>query len=218
MGFLTDLFADCDLVIFDLDGTLIDSHQLISKTLVELGQEWDLRNKPIDYYNQLIGLPLEKIVENEQIPTGRVGEFIQEFRNRLGAKIVCETKVFSGVFDFLNLLENSSKDFAIATSKPSELAKLALDSCGLSKFEFYVQGTDGFPAKPNPEVVLRCLNKFGTQSAIMIGDRVEDIKAATAAGISSIGLTLGCHTEQDLLNAGATLVFPNWIKLLEAYD
>lgn len=218
MSILTDLLVDCDLVIFDLDGTLIDSHQLISKTFVELAQEWDLRNKPIDYYNQLIGLPLEKIVENEQIPIGRVGEFIEEFRNRLGAKIVYETKVFSGVFDFLNLLEKSSKDFAIATSKPSELAKLALDSCGLSKFKFFVQGTDGFLAKPNPEVVLRCLNKFGTQSAIMIGDRVEDIKAASAAGISSIGLTLGYHIEQDLLNAGATLVFPNWIKLLEAYD
>ena len=218
MGNLMDLLADCDLVIFDLDGTLIDSHQLISRTLVEITQEWDLTNRSIDYYTQLIGLPLEKIVENEQIPVGRVDEFIQEFRKRLGAKTVYETKVFSGVFDFLNLLENSSKDFAIATSKPSELAKLAVDSCGLSKFKFYVQGTDGFPAKPNPEVVLRCLNKFGTQSAIMIGDRVEDIKAAFAAGISSIGLTLGCHMEQDLLDAGATLVFPNWIKLLEAYD
>jgi beta-phosphoglucomutase-like phosphatase (HAD superfamily) len=94
MSILTDLLVDCDLVIFGLDGTLIDSHQLISKTFVELAQEWDLRNKPIDYYNQLIGLPLEKIVENEQIPIGRVGEFIEEFRNRLGAKIVYETKVF----------------------------------------------------------------------------------------------------------------------------
>ena len=215
---LNDLLEDCDLVIFDLDGTLIDSHQLISCTLVEITQEWGLTNKTVDYYNQLIGLPLEKIVENEQIPIGRVGEFIQEFRNRLGAKTVYETEVFPGVFDFLNLLDSSSKDFAIATSKPSELAKLAIDSCGLSKFKFYIQGTDGFTAKPNPEVVLRCLNKFGTKSAIMIGDRVEDIKAASTAGICSIGLTLGFHMEQDLLNAGATLVFPNWIKLLEAYD
>ena len=218
MGNLTDLLKDCDLVIFDLDGTLIDSHQLISHTLVEITQEWGLTDRPIDYYNQLIGLPLEKIVENEQIPIGRVDEFIQEFRNRLGDKTVYETRVFSGVFDFLNLLKNSSKNMAVATSKPSELAKLAIDSCGLSKFKFYVQGTDGFPAKPNPEVVLRCLKKFGTRSAIMIGDRVEDIKAASTAGISSIGLALGLHMEQDLLDAGATLVFPNWIKLLEAYD
>jgi phosphoglycolate phosphatase len=171
MSNLTDLLEDCDLVVFDLDGTLIDSHQLISCTLVEITHKWGLTNKPVDYYNQLIGLPLEKILENEQIPIGRVDEFIQEFRDRLGAKTVYETEVFPGVFDFLNLLENSSKDFAIATSKPSKLAKLAIDSCGLSKFKFYIQGTDGFPAKPNPEVVLRCLNKFGTQSAIMIIDK-----------------------------------------------
>lgn len=218
MGNLTDLLKDCDLVIFDLDGTLIDSHQLISHTLVKITQEWGLTDRPIDYYNQLIGLPLEKIVENEQIPIGRVDEFIQEFQNRLGDKTVYETRVFSGVFDFLNLLKNSSKNMAIATSKPSELAKLAIDSCGLSKFKFYVQGTDGFPAKPNPEVVLRCLKKFGTRSTIMFGDRVDDIKAASTAGISSIGLALGLHMEQDLLDAGATLVFPNWIKLVEAYD
>jgi phosphoglycolate phosphatase len=214
---LTNLLINCDLVIFDLDGTLIDSHQLISRTLVELTQEWDLATRPIDYYSHLIGLPLEKIVENERIPVGRTEEFIQEFRNRLGIKIVNETKVFLGVIDFLNLLESRSKDIAIATSKPSELAKLTLDSCGLSKFKFYIQGTDGFPAKPNPEVVLRCLGKFRTTSAIMIGDRVEDIQAASAAGISSIGMALGYHTEQDLLDVGATFVVPNWIKLLEAF-
>jgi phosphoglycolate phosphatase-like HAD superfamily hydrolase len=58
---LTNLLINCDLVIFDLDGTLIDSHQLISRTLVELTQEWDLATKPIDYYSHLIGLPLEKM-------------------------------------------------------------------------------------------------------------------------------------------------------------
>jgi phosphoglycolate phosphatase-like HAD superfamily hydrolase len=52
----------------------------------------------------------------------------------------------------------------------------------------------------------------------MIGDRVEDIQAASAAGISSIGMALGFHTEQDLLDVGATFVFPNWIKLLEVFD
>jgi phosphoglycolate phosphatase len=218
MSNLTNLLIDCDLVIFDLDGTLIDSHQLIAHTLVELSQEWYLTNRSIDYYYQLIGLPLEKIVENEQIPVDRTEEFIQEFRNRLGVKIAHETKVFSGVFDFLNLLESRSKNFAIATSKPSALAKLAVDSCGLSRFKFYLQGTDGFPGKPNPEVILRCLSKFRTKSAIMIGDRVEDIQAASAAGISSIGMALGYHTEQDLLDVGATFVFSNWIRLLEAFD
>ena len=216
VGSLKNLLIDCDLVIFDLDGTLIDSHHLISSTLVELSQEWGLNFKSIDYYNQLIGLPLDRIVENEDVPLGRKGEFIQEFRNRLGVKIIYETKTFSGVFDFLNLLRGRSIDFAIATSKPTELAELTVNSCGLSKFKFYIQGTDGFPAKPNPEVVLRCLSEFGTKSAIMFGDRAEDIQAATAAGISSIGVALGYHTAKELTDAGATFVFPNWIKTLEA--
>jgi phosphoglycolate phosphatase-like HAD superfamily hydrolase len=61
-------------------------------------------------------------------------------------------------------------------------------------------------------------DELGAKSVITIGDRVEDIQAASAAGISSIGMALGYHTEQDLLDAGATIVFPNWIELLKAFN
>jgi phosphoglycolate phosphatase-like HAD superfamily hydrolase len=50
----------------------------------------------------------------------------------------------------------------------------------------------------------------------MFGDRVEDIQAATAAGISPIGMALSYHTAKDLTDAGAAFVFPNWIETLEA--
>lgn len=73
----------------------------------------------------------------------------------------------------------------------------------------FVQGTDNFPAKPDPEVIKRCISVLKCNNPIMNGDRIEDIQAATVAGISSVGIAQSAHSEDLLSKAGAICTFKN---------
>ena len=70
-----------------------------------------------------------------------------------------------------------------------------------------IQGTDNFPAKPDPTCIFRAMGRINTKSAIMIGDRTEDIYAAKAALIQSVGIAQSFHDSKTLIEAGATLAF-----------
>jgi phosphoglycolate phosphatase len=79
----------------------------------------------------------------------------------------------------------------------------------------FVQGTDDFPPKPSPEVIKRVLEIFANPPAIMIGDRVEDLEAASASGIPSIGIAQSAHDEERLILYGASLTYPNMQEAFE---
>jgi phosphoglycolate phosphatase-like HAD superfamily hydrolase len=96
---------------------------------------------------------------------------------------------------------------AIATNKPTENATLLLTKTKIRNFFFHIQGSDGLEPKPNPEILLKALQVCNASHAIMIGDRVEDIRAATAIGIKSIGVAQTSHRESQFMDAGATYSF-----------
>ena len=81
-----------------------------------------------------------------------------------------------------------------------------------------IQGTDGFPAKPDPTSIQKAMMRLDTESAIMIGERIEDIQAAKAAGIESIGVAQSFHNKELLRDAGAKLAFDSFIELLNSNE
>jgi phosphoglycolate phosphatase len=70
-----------------------------------------------------------------------------------------------------------------------------------------IQGTDNFPPKPSPDVVLKCIESLGTKLNFMVGDRTEDMIAGKLAGCTTVGLEQGSHDKKKLINAGADFVF-----------
>jgi phosphoglycolate phosphatase len=99
---------------------------------------------------------------------------------------------------------------AVATSKPTNIATEVVDNSLLRDYEFHVQGTDGFPPKPNPEVIIRVLRHYPSIPSFMIGDRTEDIYSAQCAGIPAIGIASSAHSKSDLRDAGAKLAFESF--------
>jgi|LauGreDrversion4_1035100.scaffolds.fasta_scaffold24923_2 phosphoglycolate phosphatase len=210
--FVTSLL-NYELVIFDLDGTLVDSHTQIAITLNEKRLQWGFPPKTLGFYHNNIGLPISYLIQDLNLTELDSKEFIADFRNTLHDKIISNTSLFPGVLNFLEMLEVNSIKIAVATSKPTDLATLTIKHSELSRYDIFVQGTDSFMPKPDPEVILRCLAEFGDPSAIMFGDRKEDIWAARIAGIQSVGITLGGHSEAELFQAGALRVFSDWTVL-----
>ena len=98
-------------------------------------------------------------------------------------------------------------DSAIVLKMVNLNANLVVKNSEISGMIDLVQGTDDFPAKPNPVVIERCISGLNSENAIMIGDRVEDVWAALALDIPAIGIAQSAHSEDMLSKSGAIVTF-----------
>lgn len=124
-----------------------------------------------------------------------------------------ENRVFPGVIEVLKFLKAANFLIGVATSKPRNLTEIVINNSGLKMYIDYFQGTDGFLPKPSPEVIFKAIKGLGAKESIMIGDRMEDISAAKAAGILGVGVAQSGHTQEQLRSSGATLVFSSMKEL-----
>ncbi len=217
----SDIFTPIEgkaLLIFDLDGTLVDSAGQIFEALTQSCLELSLEQVPKDLFEERLGLPIKAIVSDLELSEADEKVLVDLFRIKLRTQIESLNVIFEGVEKFLGMAKLMDYSMAIATSKPTYLAKLVVSNSTLANYINFTQGTEGFPAKPAPDVILKCLNHFQTRNAVMFGDRIEDVISANASGISSIGVAQGHHTIENLTDSGASLGFNNFLEIVENSD
>ncbi len=122
-------------------------------------------------------------------------------------EIVQENVAYPESQSLLSQVNDLGFAVGIATSKPGRLAKMVVRNSHLNNHVTHIQGTDGFPPKPNPEVVIRCMSALGVTCGFMVGDRVEDVVAGNSAGLLSIGIAQSHVSEEELTLAGAFETF-----------
>jgi len=204
-----------DLMIFDLDGTLIDSYSQIETAMNIARKTLGYSESPIGQIFENLGLPVNHLFSDLTISSKRQEELIAEFRMRLYESINLENKCFPHVELLLHKIRESGIKVAIATGKSTNMASKVIKNSALYGSIDFIQGTDGFLPKPNPEVIDRCLKEFPGLRAVMIGDRTEDMIAANNAGIPSIGIAQSAHSEATLRSGGGVLTFKNVSGLYE---
>jgi phosphoglycolate phosphatase len=201
-------------IIFDLDGTLIDSAPDISKAMNLTRVKHGFPELQKQTYDALIGLPAIHLLEDLCIGIRQKEKLLREFRNCLMDFIVLGVKLFPGVQEIVDLVDSLDIEIGIATSKPTNLARFTIENSGIGQYKWMIQGTDGFPAKPSPDVILRCMKLMESENFIMIGDRIEDMQASSAAKLPSIGIAQSIHTQSELSKHGADATFQNINELL----
>ena len=204
--------------IFDLDGTLVDSVGQIGYSINQTRNHFGYKELPSERIEELIGLPIQSFLSDLALDNSNIDSLIVHFRKILEMEINKENIIYPGVEQFLTSLRMKGFQLAIATSKPTYLAKLVVKNSPLSTLFDVIRGTDGFPAKPNPTCILMAMEELGTSSAIMVGDRVEDILAAKAAGIDSIGIAQSFHNSQALKSAGALNAFDSFTDFADSLE
>ena len=199
--------------VFDLDGTLVDSRHQIQASLDKARTNSQLPPAPLDFVQSQLGLPVENLFSDLDLQASELRELIQAFRDHLLLEIKNGNPVFEGVVLFIQKVKYLGIPIGVATTKPTYLAKEVIANSDLMGLVDYVQGTDGFAPKPDPEVLRRCMQGLGVENAIMFGDRKEDMQAAKTLGISSIGIAQSAHSIDDLLGEGAKFAFRNFGEL-----
>jgi phosphoglycolate phosphatase len=187
-------------VVFDLDGTLVDTApDLISALNFVLDRE-GLPPVPLESARDMIGAGARKLIERGLELEGRsvahqdltrlTGDFIDYY----AAHIADTSRPFEGLEDALDDLQTLGYRFAVCTNKLEWLSKLLLDQLGLSSRFAAICGADTFGiSKPDPAILQQTIARAGGQlsSAIMVGDAGPDIGVARRAGVPVIGVGFG---------------------------
>jgi len=197
------------LIIFDFDGTLVDSRSLILESHRIVFAEFRLpAPSPADSL-ALVGKSLDVILTQLAGPTAPVLEMVRAYDlllPQLRADPAFAEKPFDGVAELLRELSSTTNTvLGIATGHRSDTIAPALEALQWNGFFRTIQAADMAPSKPHPGMLLQALAATGatSENAIFIGDTTFDIEMARAAQLRSIGVGWGYHQPEQLMAAGA---------------
>ncbi|MCL2522274.1 MAG: HAD-IA family hydrolase [Erysipelotrichales bacterium] len=180
---------EVNTLIFDLDGTLIDTNELIIETFRRTFLEFYPDNIPSrTEIIEFIGPTLVSTFSKYAINVEDIADLVAYYR-KVNRELSSEyIKVFPGVTEALKILQNQKYNLAILTSKQSDVAKENLIFTGLDKFFPVIVGCDHCQNhKPDPEGVYQVLNFFPDhKGALMIGDNDSDILSGKNAGLKTV--------------------------------
>ncbi|WP_228530802.1 MULTISPECIES: HAD family hydrolase [Myxococcaceae] len=200
-------------IVFDLDGTLVDSLPDIISSFLHGFEALGLPSPGAEQVRALIGEPLEAMYA-ELAPGEHVAALCAHYREYYPRHFTDHSRPFPGVVEALTTLRERGYLLAVATTKRTDMARRFVEAMGLSPLLHHVQGTDGFAHKPAPDVVLRALAALGTQGLWMVGDTTLDMGAGRAAGLRTYALTWGTHPKELLRTAEPDLLEPDLGALL----
>lgn len=197
------------LIIFDFDGTLVDSRSLILESHRTVFSEFRLPlPAPADSL-ALVGMSLDVILTRLAGPTAPILEMVRAYDlllPQLRTDPAFAEKPFDGIADLLYELSSTPGIIlGIATGHRSDTVAPALEALQWSGFFRTIQAADMAPSKPHPGMLLQALAATGVSSenAIFIGDTTFDMQMAQAAQLRSIGVSWGYHKAEPLMAAGA---------------
>ncbi|MEO6205211.1 MAG: HAD-IA family hydrolase [Mycobacteriales bacterium] len=194
------------LVLLDLDGTLTDPYEGITKcvahALDSLGQP-RLEERAL---RSFIGPPLQDQFASLGLDEGGVARAVELYRERFRDQGLYENCVYEGVPDALQALAAVPLRLGVATSKPTPFAERILRHFGLDEHLDLVAGAtlDG-RRRMKADIISFALTALDVDAAdaVMVGDRAQDVDGARAVGMSSIGVTWGYAEPGELEAAGA---------------
>jgi phosphoglycolate phosphatase len=195
-----------DLVIFDWDGTIMDSTGLIARCIQDACRDLGLPVPSDADARWVIGLGASASVKfvAPTLEPERHGEFAALYRGQYLAR-EHEAPLFEGIPALLVELRARDRRLAVATGKSRRGLDRALEACGLAvHFEASRCADEGF-AKPHPGMLLALLEATGVEPsrALMIGDTTHDLELAANAGVDAVGVTYGAHDEALLRSRAA---------------
>jgi len=185
--------------LFDLDGTLLDSAADICGAIqhVLLGH---VDSPPsYEYLKSFVGAHLDVVFTDvlPHYPRTRIDGLIEHYRAVYPARGHTATSVYPGVAEALRTLPGRK---ATATTKGTPTTRAVLTQFGLIEWFDHVQGTDGFPSKPAPDVLYRSMEALGAkpEDCLFVGDSAADMEAGRRAGIRTCAVRYGYGAPDDL--------------------
>ena len=214
------------LVIFDCDGTLVDSQHNITAAMAYAFAAHDLACPPVPEVLSIVGLSLPQCFE---VLAGQHSASVQtslaeQYRNAfLSGKLAqrLEEPLYPGIADAVRLLAaRDDVHLGVATGKSRRGVARLFDREGWHPHFHTIQTADDHPSKPHPSMILKAMDDAGVgpDATVMIGDTAFDMEMARNARVGAVGVGWGYHATDRLVAAGAHTVVTDGALLLDAVE
>jgi phosphoglycolate phosphatase len=204
-------------IVFDLDGTLIDSYEAIAASLNHALRLAGRPERRLEEVRGMVGLGLETLIERAMGGPDLVEQGVLNFRRHYDHICVEKTILLPEVADSLAELDRRGYRMSVATNKPSYFAWRLLEGLRVRRYIVTVLGPDLVQhRKPHPEMVLEAMRRMGVTAAetLYVGDMEVDVETARAAGIPVVVLPTGSRTASELEAAAPDLLVRSFRDLL----
>lgn len=208
-------------IIFDLDGTLIDSIPDITDAANQLMVNHNFPVHDASSYVEWIGngaLKLLKYAVPGNTGDAYLSKLLDEYLEIHSGNCTNKTSLYPGIDNILSYLNEQNISISILTNKPHALTQKVFEHYLKKwKFEFVLGQMQGFPKKPDPALAIEIADKLKckTQEIMFIGDSDTDMKTGIAAEMIPVGVTWGYDTKDSIVEAGAKYIVNNAQELLK---
>lgn len=211
-----------ELIVFDWDGTLINTIDWIVKCLQAAGVKHGFAAPEPQAAKDVIGLDIQNAVQALYPEAGSQTRknIIADYSQVYFSKKLSQNDFFPGVFEMLNRLKDAGYRMAVATGKTREGLNQALRATGTEGLFNITRCADETASKPDPLMLHEIMRHTGTSPAktLMVGDSIHDMQMALNANISSIGVICGANDEESLRLYEPLLCLQQPAELLNIID
>ncbi len=213
-------------IIFDLDGTLIDTAPDLLRTLNHVLASIDCPPASPEDVTKLVGQGAKRMLErglalaNRTVDAQQMEQMFQQFLDHYSANIAVDSRPFPNVEAVLSDLRDQGARFGVCTNKLEHLSVKLLQQLKLDHYFEAIVGADTLGVrKPDPAHITGTIERVGgvRERAIMVGDSINDIKAAKAANVPVIGVSFG-YTDQPIETLNPDVIIDHYDALSEAIE
>lgn len=202
------LNSNIKLVIFDLDGTLVDSKYDLTDSVNFVRHKHGLNPLPVDKVASYLGSGITALVKAvlAELKNENFDEAVKMFKDNYAKHLTDKTLPYK---DVIEMLSNIPQQKVLLSNKDEKFSKQILETLGLSKYFTEIYGGDSFKEKkPNPLPIYEIMKKFSLnkENIVMVGDGANDIMVGKNADITTIGVLYG-YSSLEQLNS----LSPNYI-------
>ena len=207
-----------DLIVFDWDGTVMDSTAVIANSIQSACRDLDLTVPTDEVARHVIGLGLDQALRYAVPSAGasRHGELVARYRHHFFSQENA-MPLFEGAEQLMQELRADGYYLAVATGKNRNGLDRALKSSNMAQYFHATRTADQTVSKPDPTMLHEIMEELEVSSAraLMVGDTTHDLQMAVNAGVASIGMTHGAHPADQLLELKPLALLDDFYNLRE---
>lgn len=211
-------------VLFDLDGTLLDTLDDLADSMNAVLEANDMPTHPVEAYKTFVGDGVARLVQRalpgEENDAVVVAEYVEQMREQYAQRWNAKTKPYEGVQELLQALGEKKISLSVLSNKPDDFTKKCVEHYfPENPFELVVGVTDEIPPKPDPTGAKAVANTIGYRpdEFLYLGDTNTDMRTARGAGMLAIGALWGFRDAAELDEYGAQGLAEQPLDILELF-
>ena len=206
-------------VIFDLDGTLLDTLADLTNAVNHLLRSHDMPQRSVAEVRSFLGNGAREVILMslpEKLDDETFEKYLAEYVKYYRENSAIETKPYDGVLDILDELRAMGIATAVVSNKPDTAVRLLSEKYFGDRIDFALGDKVGIARKPSPEPVLYAMRELGCDSAVFVGDSEVDVLTARRAGLPCVSVTWGFRDRELLEECGAEVFAADALELKKA--